>query len=137
MDESIMGKSCCLYKTIILFACLCTLPLFNPVSVFAVQEDELFEKAYEYYLSYDAEKALEYFDIFLKDFPGSSAKDAALFWKVKSLTHLKRTDEALKIFRDIKQSFPESPFIPFVEKELSLYEGGSRAVNVDAQHSTR
>jgi TolA-binding protein len=101
------------------------LPLFNPVNAAGVQEADLFEKAYEYYLSYHPEKALEYFDIFLEDFPGSSAKDAALFWKAKSLMYLKRTDEALGILSDIKQTFPESPFIPFVEKELSLYKSGS------------
>ena len=36
-------------------------------SIAAFQEDELFEKAYEYYLSYQPEKALEYFNIFLAE----------------------------------------------------------------------
>ena len=125
MVESIMGKSICLHKKIILLACLCTVPLLNPVNAAAAQDYDLFEKAYEYYLSYHPEKALENFDIFLKDFPGSSAKDAVLFWKAKSLIHLKRTPEALGIFTDIKETFPESPFIPFVEKELSLQKSTS------------
>jgi len=126
MVENIMGKSICLHKKIILFACLCMLHLFNPANASAAQEYDLFEKAYEYYLSYHPEKALEYFDIFLKDFPGSSARDAVLFWKAKSLMHLKRSDEALNLLRYIKQNFPESPFVPFVEKELSLQKSTSQ-----------
>lgn len=122
MVEIIMGKINGHYKKIILFACLCMPVFFSALSAAAVQEDELFEKAYENYLSYHPEKALEYFNIFLKNFPDSSAKDAVLFWKAKSLMQLKRTDEALKIFTEFKRILPGSPFVPFIEKELFIYK---------------
>lgn len=118
MAEIIMGKVNGYHKKIILFACLWMLVLSSGLITAAVQEDELFEKAYENYLSYHPEKALEYFNIFLKNFPDSSAKDAVLFWKAKSLMQLKRTDEALKIFDELKRTLPGSPFVPFIEKEL-------------------
>ncbi len=97
--------------------CVCLL-LFSTLSAAAVQEDELFEKAYENYLSYHPEKALEYFNIFIENFPDSSAKDAVLFWKAKSLMQLNRTDEALKVLNELKRALPGSPFVPFIEKEL-------------------
>ena len=125
MDEFIMGKSVSHYKKIIYVLCICLLLLFSTLSSAALREDELFEKAYENYLSYHPEKALEYFNIFLEDFPDSSAKDAALFWKAKSLMQLKRTDEALKIFNELKRTLPGSPFVPFMEKELAVYKNNS------------
>ena len=125
MVEIIMGKIIGHYKKIILFAGLCILVLFSTLSEAALQEDELFEKAYENYLSYQPDKALEYFNVFLANFPDSSAKDAVLFWKARSLTQLKRTDEALKILNEIKRALPGSPFIPFVEKELFIYKNDS------------
>ena len=124
MVEIIMGKSIGHYKKIIFFAGLCIV-LFSTLSSAALREDELFEKAYENYLSYRPEKALEYFNIFLENFPDSSAKDAALFWKAKSLIQLKRTGEALKILNEIKRVLPGSPFIPFIEKELFIYKNVS------------
>ena len=45
----------------------------------AQQELDLFDRGYEFYLSYQPEKAVETFQIFLNEFPDSSAKDAALF----------------------------------------------------------
>lgn len=121
MVEIIVGKINSHYKKVILFVCFCMPLLFSSLSAAVVQEDELFEKAYENYLAYQPEKALEYFNIFLKNFPDSSAKDAVLFWKAKSLMQLKKTDEALKIFDDLKRTLPGSPFVPFIEKELFIY----------------
>lgn len=125
MVEIIMGKIIGHNKTVILVMFLFILVLFSSASMAAFQEGDLFEKAYEYYLSYHPEKALEYFDIFLYNFPDSSAKDAVLFWKAKSLMQLKRADEAIKIFTMIKEAFPGSPFIPFIEKEISTYKNDS------------
>ena len=127
MVESIMGKIIGHNKTLVLIMFLFMLVLLSATSMAAFQEDDLFEKAYEYYLSYHPEKALEYFDIFLYSFPDSSAKDAVFFWKAKSLMQLKRTDEAIKIFSSIKNEFPESPFITFIEKELSAFKSDSYA----------
>jgi len=132
-----MGKIIGHYKEIILFIGLCVLVFFSTSSAAAIQEDELFEKAYENYLSYQPDKALEYFNDFLANFPDSSAKDAVLFWKARSLTQLKRPDEALKILSEIKRAFPGSPFIPFVEKELFIYnnnasQSGIKAVKKEA-----
>ncbi len=82
------------------------------------QEFELFDKGYEYYLSYQPEKAVEIFTVFLKEFPESSAKDAALFWLGKSLIHVKSFDEARKAFSRLQDEFPESHFIPHLKREL-------------------
>lgn len=82
------------------------------------QEFELFEQGYEYYLSYQPERAAETFRIFLKEFPVSSAKDAAMFWLGKSLIQLKSFREAEKVFFEIKQQFPDSSFILHIDKEL-------------------
>ena len=99
--------------------------LFSALSTAAVEEDELLEKGYENYISYYPEKALEYFNVFLESFPDSSAKDAVLFLKAKSLMQLKRTDEALKIFNELKRNLSGSPFVPFIEKELAIYKNNS------------
>ncbi len=84
------------------------------------REFELFNKGYEFYLSYQPEKAVEEFRIFLQEFPDSSAKDAALFWLGKSLIQLKSTEEAKRIFSDMKQLFRDSPFIGYIDKELEI-----------------
>ena len=124
MVEITMGKISGHYKTVVFFICLLRLALLSAISTAALQEDELFEKAYEYYLSYQPAKALEYCDIFLNNFPDSSAKDAVLFWKAKSLMQLKRTEEAVKIFSQIRETAPESLFVPFIDKELSSNKNG-------------
>src|SRR3990172_1904389 len=118
MAESIMGKIIGHNKIVIFIICLLMLALFNTISMAAFHEDELFAKAYEYYFSYHPEKALEYFDIFLRNFPDSTAKDGALFWKAQSLIQLKRENEAMEIFTKIKEAYPETPFISFIEHEL-------------------
>ena len=132
-----MGKSVSHYKKIIYVLCICLLLLFSTLSSAALREDELFEKAYENYLSYHPEKALEYFNIFLEDFPDSSAKDAALFWKAKSLMQLKQTDEALKILYDLKRTLPYSPFVPYIEKELLIYKNDSLRPAVEKEAKDR
>ena len=113
------------------------LVLFSALGTAAVEEDELFEKGYENYLSYHPEKALEYFNFFLENFPDSSAKDAVLFWKAKSLMQLKRTDEALKIFNELKRTLPGSPFVPFIEKELAVYKNNSSQPVVEKEATER
>jgi cell division septation protein DedD len=54
----------------------------------------------------------------IKEFPDSFAKDAVMFWLGKSLVQLKSFEEAKKVFSGIKQQFPVSPFIQYVDKEL-------------------
>jgi len=120
-----MGKINSHYKKIIFFAYLCMLALSSALSTAAVEEDELLEKGYENYISYYPEKALEYFNVFLVNFPDSCAEDAVLFWKTKSLMRLKLTDEALTIFNELKRTSPGSPFVPFIEKELAIYKNNS------------
>lgn len=115
-----MGKIFNKNNTTVIFAFLVTVVfLFNCIESDAVlREDELFEKAIEYYQSYQPDKALELFDLFLKEYPDSSALDSVLFWKAKSLIQLKRAVEAKKIFSSIGELFPESPLKGFVEKEI-------------------
>lgn len=91
-------------------------------------ERELFDRGYEYYLSYQPEKAVEEFRKFIKEFPGSSAKDAVLFWLGKSLLQLKSYDEARTSFIEIKQQFPESPFNVHADRELEkIYQKENEA----------
>lgn len=85
-------------------------------------EFELFDRAYEYYLSCQPEKAVEDFTLFIKEFTDSSARDAALFWLGKAFTQLQLNEEAKKIFSEIIEKHPQSPFIPFVRRELDDFE---------------
>src|SRR5512139_3777635 len=84
----------------------------------ASREVELFDRGYEYYLSYQPERAVETLRQFLQEFPGSPSRDAALFWLGKSLVQLKSPEEARLAFLEIKERFPESPFMSHLEKEL-------------------
>lgn len=80
-------------------------------------ECDLFEKGYEYYLAYQPEKAAETFRNFIREYPESSAKDAAMFWLAKALIRSKSVDEAKKVLFELKREFSESPFIPYADKE--------------------
>ncbi|KPK43362.1 MAG: hypothetical protein AMK74_07030 [Nitrospira bacterium SM23_35] len=89
------------------------------IHTYASQEElALFDQGYGYYLSYEPEKAVESFHVFLNEFPDSSAKDAALFWLGRSFVSLRRYEEAKQIFSKLKQEIPDSPFIMYAEKEL-------------------
>jgi len=80
-------------------------------------ESQLFDDAYDAYLSYQPEKAVDGFTRFLKEFPDSSAKDAALFWLGKSLLQTDRREEAMRTFACLCEQFPESPFIGHLPKD--------------------
>ncbi len=86
------------------------------------REVDLFNRGYEYYLSYQPQKAVEEFRVFLKAYPDSSLKDAVMFWLGKSSVQLKEFEEAEKVFSDIRQQFPESPYIKYVKRELEIIE---------------
>ncbi len=117
MDEKYMGTI--FYKNTAAIICLLITILCCCGSSFAaVQEADLFEKAYEYYLALNPEKAIEAFDLFVKQFPDSSALDSVLFWRAKSLMQMKRVEEASKGFRKLRELFPESSYSIFAEKEL-------------------
>ena len=115
-----MGKVNRYNKTkFITAAVLCFLMLVSVVYAADPQSEfELFDQGYKDYLSYHPEKAAEEFRMFLKEFPRSSASDAVMFWLGKSLTQLMSFDEAMRIFADIKQKFPDSPFVKYADKEL-------------------
>ncbi|MBI5846596.1 MAG: tetratricopeptide repeat protein [Nitrospirae bacterium] len=74
-------------------------------------EIKLFNKGYEYLFSYKPEQAAETFRIFLKEFPESSIRDAAMFWLGKTLISTKHYSEAELTFRTIQKEFPDSPFM--------------------------
>jgi hypothetical protein len=99
-------------------ALLLSVIFFSVCAHASSREYKLFEQGYEYYFSYQPEKAVETFKIFLNEFPNSFAKDAAMFWLGKSLKQTDSPKEAEKVFSDIKHQFPDSPFIPYVNKEL-------------------
>ena len=118
MDETVMGEV--LHKdtaAIVLRFILAVLCMFGTAPA-AQQEAELFEKAYEYYLSYNPEKAVETFDLFIRQFPESSALDSAMFWRAKSFVHLKKYDEAARGLQTMKERYPESAYVVYAEKEL-------------------
>lgn len=87
-----------------------------------ISEADLFERAYRAYLSYRPESSLEQFNTFLKEYPSSSARDAALFWKAKSLMQLKRKEEAYRILFGLEKEFPESIFRIFAREEIELID---------------
>jgi len=114
-----MGK--CLYNNkikLIIFILLYTMACVIPNSYASCRELELFDSGYEYYLSYRPKQSVETFNIFLKEFPDSFAKDAAMFWLGKSLICLKSFEEAKRVLSEIKLQIPDSPFIPYVNREL-------------------
>jgi cell division septation protein DedD len=102
--------------------------LLSSKNISAVDEHELFNTAYDYYLSYQPEKAIEEFRKFLNDFPNSSAKDAALYWLGKSLMQLDSYDEAEKVFNDLRTNFPDSLFIKFANRELNAINNKRKIV---------
>lgn len=114
---------------VILATLLSVMLLVASNSSASYKEFELFEQGYEYYLSYQPEKAAETFKTFLKEFTDSSAKDAAMFWLGKSLIHLKSFEEAKKVLSEIKQQFPDSPFIPYVSRELEMISRAEPGAN--------
>ncbi len=125
-----MGK--CLYNNkikLIIFMLLYTMVRVIPNSYAACRELELFDSAYEYYLSYRPKQSAETFNIFLKEFPDSFAKDAAMFWLGKSLIYLKSFEEAKKVLSEIKLQIPDSPFIPYVNRELEAIGKSRSEVN--------
>lgn len=85
----------------------------------AMNEYALFDKGYNAYLSYMPEKAVEEFRTFLKEFPKSSAADAAMYWLGKSLLRLNSADEAKNVFSALQQQFPKSPFIAYAAREIA------------------
>lgn len=125
MVKIIMGQIIGNYKIVkgALFFFLLVLCSSNVLA--DLPEEDLFGKAYEYYLSCQPDKALEYFDIFLQNYPDSFARDAALFWKARSLIQLRRRDEAVILLEGLREAVPASPFLPFIEKELAAREGGA------------
>ncbi|MDP2157382.1 MAG: tetratricopeptide repeat protein, partial [Nitrospirota bacterium] len=95
--------------------------LFRPgigISSASERETELFNKGYEYLFSYKPDKAAETFRLFLKEFPESSARDAAMFWLGKTLISMKLYSEAELTFQAIQNEFPDSPFIVFIDIEM-------------------
>lgn len=114
-----MGNIFCKNKTGLALILLWLFILYTaPHLQASYSEFELFNKGYEKYISYEPQEAIKIFKTFLKEFPQSSATDAVMFWLAKSLIQIKSFDEANEVFSDLKKRFPESPFLPFIDKEL-------------------
>lgn len=86
---------------------------------FGADEAALFERAYGSFMSYQPEKAVEGFNAFIREYPSSSALDAAFFWKAKALAVTGRTAEAREIISSFDEKFPESPFRQFTRSALA------------------
>lgn len=114
-----MGQSFCNNKAGLKIGILLSVILLTALGSYAsYKESELFDQGYENYISSQPEKAVEAFRMFLKEFPDSSAKDAAMFWLGKSLIQLYSFEEAKQVFSEIKQQTPESPFIAYLDREM-------------------
>jgi hypothetical protein len=134
MGEDIMGKNICKNILIAFVFMLISGLLFSAVGAAAPnKESQLFDKAYKYVGSHQPEKAVETFKSFLKEFPNSSSKDAAMFWLGKSLVQIKSYGEAKKVFSDLAKQFPESPFVPHLERELEALDTPSVTAKSDAK----
>lgn len=133
-----MGKVFCHYKSELRIIIVLSILVFSVLNVDASsREFDLFDQGYKHYLSYQPEKAIEEFRIFLKEFPDSSAKDAVLFWLGKALIQLKSFEEAKKNFSEIKQQFPESPFVSFVNKESGVIDKSDAEARKEILDETR
>ncbi|MEW6585398.1 MAG: tetratricopeptide repeat protein [Nitrospirota bacterium] len=116
-----MGKDFGNNKSGIITTALVFLMLLTAVAADgSSREADLFNKGYEYYLSYQPEKAVQEFTAFLKEFPGSSARDAALFWLGKSYMQMKNFGEARIVFSELEQKFPDSPYISHLHGEMEI-----------------
>lgn len=119
MGEGIVGKGFHENKLKITTAIIAAVIALSAFNIFASYgELELFDQGYEYYLSYRPEKAVETFTLFIKEFPSSPARDAAMFWMGKALINLRLFDSAKTIFWNIKREFPASPLVKYADKEL-------------------
>lgn len=97
---------------------------------FGADEAALFERAYGSFMSYQPEKAVEGFNAFIREYPSSSALDAAFFWKAKALAMSGRTDEARQIISSFDEKFPDSPFRRFTSSALAeMKAGGEQRVS--------
>ena len=118
-----MGKIVRYNKSTLGLVIILTWLLLIPVHSYAAYtEYDLLRQGYESYLSYQPEKAAEEFRAFLKEFPRSSARDAALFWLGKSLLQAKAADEAGQVFTELKRQFPDSPFTAFIVTQSEFSE---------------
>lgn len=100
--------------SILIFLCL----LFTDTTSGAIDEYELFQEGYDLYLSCQPSRAVEKFEVFLKEFPDSSAKDSVLFWLGKALIQMGKLADSIKVFNEIKSSYPKSPFNYQAGKEV-------------------
>jgi hypothetical protein len=130
MDEGPLGKIFG-HNTARLIVFILGLFIFSTASA-EQREYDLFVAAYEHYLAYKPERAVEEFSVFLREFPESSAADAALFWLGSSLMQLKRTGEAKDAFLEIKERFPDSPLIPHADKKIGELERGQGEIHQPA-----
>jgi len=125
-----MGTIFCKNLSKLTFCVLLISTLFFERTAYASHRElELFDHAYQAYLSYQPEEAVEEFRIFLEEFPDSFAKDAALFWLAKSFLQIKSIEEAKKTFAYVKEQFPESPYSHYVRKEMEALSNVSERLS--------
>lgn len=94
------------------------LKLFIVIPAIAISEYEVFQEGYDLYLSCEPAKASEKFEVFLREFPNSSARDAVLFWLGKALMQMGKLNDSERVFNQIKGDFPNSRFSSQATKEL-------------------
>lgn len=105
-------------KTVKLISLIFLCVLFTVTISRAIDEYELFQEGYDLYLFCQPSRAVEKFEVFLKEFPDSSAKDSVLFWLGKALIQMGKLDDSVKVFNEIKSNYPNSPFNYQARKEV-------------------
>ncbi len=119
MDKEIMGKICCKNKLKLILFALLFLNLSTSDKILSETKDlDLFDRGYNYYLSYQPDRAAEDFKTFLNKFPDNSTNDAVMFWLGKSLIQLKQYQDAENIFNELIKKFPDSPFTLYAKQEI-------------------
>lgn len=112
-------KQCVLKMIIVTIAAILLSVLPMILKAYASQNElDLFDQGYDSYLSYQPQDAVESFQKFIDNYPSSSVKDAALFWLGKSLITLYAFDDAKRVFLQLKDEIPDSPFRVNVDNEL-------------------
>ncbi|WP_169833719.1 tetratricopeptide repeat protein [Caldithrix abyssi] len=83
--------------------------------------------------SVDYTKAIELYDRLLKEFPTSKYADAALYTKAWLLERMGRGEESRKVYREVVEKYPESPFAPEAYMRLAEYYFAPREDKKDEQ----
>ncbi len=81
----------------------------------------------------DYSKAIQLYDRLLKEFPTSKYADDALYTKAWLLERMGKGEESRKVYREVVEKYPESPFAPEAYMRLAEYYFAPREDKTDEQ----